>query len=73
MQNLMQAHSPPQDPAGANGALLLPPSMTVNVHECHIPKTLNNASDASLPHPHPACLLIACLRPSMSGQQTSSL
>ena len=33
MQNLMQAHSSHYDPTGANGALLLPPGMTVNVHK----------------------------------------
>ena len=54
MQNLMQAHSSPYDPAGANGALLLPPSMTVKVHICLVSQSLKLLVVRAPPPPPPA-------------------
>ena len=52
MQTLMQAHTSPYDPAGANGALLLPPFATVTVHKCFV---LKPSKVPVMPyyHPHP--------------------
>ena len=62
MEHLMQAHSSPYDPAGANGALLMPPGMTVNVHNCPVSKLLMPPALPPRPPPPPLrSLLAVCL------------